>query len=238
MYDTLMSSSHSFGTDPNLDIMTFKDSYCGSNGYAQNGAWFLGVTSGGADAFSLSLSSSLIQGKTYSLSFYDRQSTIDTTGSQVQIGISNTDSTMGTILYTGPLPQTCQWIKRSFSFVAPANSNYITVTCPYDGLGVTWTHVDNFVLDTGDVASIPNITIDKTVNIFPNPASTNINIVCSSQFAVCSLQLCDILGNTIKTQELNNKETIIDVSSLNDGVYFLTIKTSRGIITKKIIVQH
>jgi hypothetical protein len=225
-YDSLMSNSHSFGTDANLDIMTSADSYCGSNGAAENGTWYVGVSSDYADAFSLTLSSTLIQGKTYSLSFYDRQSDIDTAGSPVQIGVSNNDSTMGTILFTGPQPATCQWQRRSFSFSAPANIQYITVTCPYDGPpSTTWTHVDNFVLDTGNTMGVKPINAYEYMQIFPNPANTKINIACS---------LYDVLGNEV----ISTQAKEIDVSNLSNGVYFLNVKTEAGVLSKKVVVQH
>ena len=202
-YDSLMAYSHSFGFDANLDIMTSAYSYCGTNGATQDGIWFIGVSNGGADAFSLTLSTPLTQGKAYTLTFYDRQSLVDTAGSPVQIGISNNDSTMGTILYTAPAPKTCQWTQRSVSFTPNIAAQYITVTCPYYlPASSYWTNVDNFVLDTGNTMGVKEIKVDRYLQVFPNPATTSINITCSLQFAVCNLY--DVLGNeVISTKEKN-----------------------------------
>ena len=51
-----------------MDIIT-SNVYCDA---PQHGNWYVALTSGGTDAISLSLSSSLIAGNTYSISFYDR----------------------------------------------------------------------------------------------------------------------------------------------------------------------
>jgi hypothetical protein len=48
------------------------------------------------------------------------------------------------------------------------------------------------------------------------------------------MKFFDILGNEI----LTTKQKEIDVSNLQNGVYFIQLKTVESILTKKIIVQH
>ena len=71
------------------------------------------------------------------------------------------------------------------------------------------------------------------INVYPNPASTVLQIVVS-RGQIAGVSMYDVLGNEV----LNTKEKEIDVSSLNSGVYFVEVKTIEGIYTKKIIVQH
>jgi len=46
--------------------------------------------------------------------------------------------------------------------------------------------------------------------------------------------LHDLLGKQI----LSTKENDIDVSNLNEGIYFAQVKTVEGVITKKFVVQR
>jgi type IX secretion system substrate protein len=43
-----------------------------------------------------------------------------------------------------------------------------------------------------------------------------------------------VLGNEVIT----TKKTTIDISTLANGVYFINLKTSEGLLSKKLVVQH
>jgi type IX secretion system substrate protein len=238
-YDSLMSYSHSFGSEGNIDICNKGSGYCGA---AENGIWYLGLTSGGTDAFSLELSSSIISGKEYSLQFYTRADSIYAPGLPIKIGVSTVDSLFGSLIYIAPTPLNCQWLYNFVSFTAPMNANYITITCGGSANADSgWVHVDNFVLDTGNnTTSIKSIHANEYIQVSPNPANTNLNIACSLQLAACSLY--DVLGNEVYAaltlRQAQGASTAIDVSSLPNGVYFLNIKTAEGVLSKKVIVQH
>ena len=64
-YDSLMANSYSFGSYGDLDIFKTTDG-CGA---AENGMWYIALTSGGTDAFSLELFPSLVLGNRYSVTF-------------------------------------------------------------------------------------------------------------------------------------------------------------------------
>ena len=64
------------------------------------------------------------------------------------------------------------------------------------------------------------------INIYPNPASNNLNIECGEK--INNLELYDALGRMLisKGNILNN--TSIDVSNLDSGIYILKIRTVKG----------
>jgi polyhydroxybutyrate depolymerase len=77
--------------------------------------------------------------------------------------------------------------------------------------------------------------LDKTIRVFPNPAQNIISI--ENKDATLLIQdviLYDILGIQIET--FGNNGTI-DLSHLSTGVYLMTIDTSMGLITRKIIKE-
>ncbi|WP_299227736.1 T9SS type A sorting domain-containing protein [uncultured Psychroserpens sp.] len=96
---------------------------------------------------------------------------------------------------------------------------------------MNWTNIDSGVSFNGDC---DNLSVDEflanTIAIFPNPASHTITIqnVKGQDFY---FELFDALGKSLK----KSKATILDVSSLNSGVYYLNIYLNNGILTKKVI---
>jgi len=151
-YNSFMSNSTAFGDwngggpgGGNIDIIG-SSHYCGQ---AQCGNWFVALTSGGTDAISLQLSSPLIAGNTYTISFYDRSCTPFPPGEGVEVGVSNLNNHFGTLVYAAPVTAyDAGWTQRIFSFVAPDTALYITVRCGGVSHQLPWTQVDNFTISS------------------------------------------------------------------------------------------
>ena len=144
-----------FGSYGDVDIIN-SSTYGGTG--AQHQSWYVAITGGGTDIIALSLSKSLIAGKTYSISFYDRK-TNGYAANPIQIGLSSTNTDFGSVIYTSPnTPTDNVWTKRSFTFTAQQSGQYITVQMP-EGDIYTWAQVDNFVFNN---TTIPLKTIDSS----------------------------------------------------------------------------
>ena len=101
----------------------------------------------------------------------------------------------------------------------------------------------NGVIDGGEVMSVDRIN-DKDVNLsaYPNPVLNNLTINYSIDKNVenGTLDLYDVLGQKISTYNLSdNKGRLnINVSDLNAGVYFYSIKIDdKAIKTERVIVK-
>ena len=86
------------------------------------------------------------------------------------------------------------------------------------------------------VTNIANGIEQFTVNIeepiiYPNPANNKIIIDAND---VVDVKLFDVLGKQI----LHAKQNDVDVSNVNDGVYFIQVQTTQNTTTQKIMVQH
>jgi len=75
--------------------------------------------------------------------------------------------------------------------------------------------------------------IQAQATIYPNPANNFIQITVKSG-QLTEINVFDILGSEI----LQSKENNIDVSALPKGVYFVRVKTTEGVNTQKVIIQH
>ena len=72
---------------------------------------------------------------------------------------------------------------------------------------------------------------EMKIQIFPNPASNLITV----KTKLPQINISDITGKTIRTFEVNNGEKILDISSIENGIYFINDGKNRGL---KLIVQH
>ena len=70
------------------------------------------------------------------------------------------------------------------------------------------------------------------INIYPNPATTTLNIDIPSNIEVLDVALYDILGKNTGAVLVNGT---MDVSNLSRGVYILNVKTDQGTLTQKVI---
>lgn len=76
--------------------------------------------------------------------------------------------------------------------------------------------------------------LDQTTVVYPNPAKSFFTLeITNSEKHI--IQICDLNGKSLVKQELNGKTTI-DVTSLDEGVYNLRIKTKDHIVNKKLVI--
>jgi hypothetical protein len=75
---------------------------------------------------------------------------------------------------------------------------------------------------------------DEIIRIYPNPAQTELKIGLS-QNDINELSVRNLLGQDLIN--LKNKNSI-DMSSLPNGIYILTVKQGENIYSKKFIKEH
>ncbi len=80
------------------------------------------------------------------------------------------------------------------------------------------------------------ITSNLDFNIFPNPSSTLISIT-GLDFSNYELTIYSIQGKLVKSEFIANRNTSIDISNLDDGVYFVQITSDNLKLSKKLIVN-
>ena len=75
------------------------------------------------------------------------------------------------------------------------------------------------------------------VNIFPNPTETILNITFSSLTDIDKISIINSLGQTIREEHLQIKNSVFTVSTLDldKGIYLIQFKTSAGMVTKTFV---
>lgn len=216
---------NSFGTYGDVDIIR-SASYGGSG--AQDGTWYLGLTGGGTDIVALTLSAPLVQGKVYTISFYDRK----TSGypvSPIQIGLSTTNNDAGTIVYTcTELPELNVWTQRSFTFTAPNNGQYITVRMQSGDIQ-HWVNVDNFVFNKTKCGG--QLTILASANSVELGSSATFTVLGGSNYNWTADGTLSALTGSIVTV-IPRSNNIYTVSSEQKGCPLLTATVALNIINR------
>ncbi|HLG36056.1 MAG TPA: T9SS type A sorting domain-containing protein, partial [Bacteroidia bacterium] len=78
------------------------------------------------------------------------------------------------------------------------------------------------------------------ITIFPNPAVNEFKVQ-SSKFKVGSVEVFDVMGKKTSPPtplHIENSVALIDVSNLSAGMYFLKVKTERGMVMRKILIER
>jgi len=84
--------------------------------------------------------------------------------------------------------------------------------------------------------------LNSNISIYPNPATTSLQVSLAGNSEGSTLVITDMLGNTVKqitTSPLppSKGETVtIDVSNLNEGVYNISISHKEGTINKRVVI--
>ena len=85
------------------------------------------------------------------------------------------------------------------------------------------------------IAGIAEDLQNAGIEVFPNPATTYLNIKTEGE--PCKLFLLDELGNVIKTGTVNNTGLKLNVSQIKSGMYVLLFKMQKGYVKTKVILR-
>ena len=90
-------------------------------------------------------------------------------------------------------------------------------------------------LETTTFAVLSNsiFTIDESVSVYPNPASSLVTI--QGKNTIESIELYDVQGRLLQVKTTDSKETTMDITDKTKGVYFLKINTEFGSKAIKIV---
>lgn len=91
-----------------------------------------------------------------------------------------------------------------------------------------------------DLSISAAVDIDESENIdvmvFPNPANDNVCI--QGNYPIKKIDVFNLLGQKVISQNYNTRYAVMNASTLNDGLYILKINTDKGEIVSKITITH
>ncbi|NTW32543.1 MAG: T9SS type A sorting domain-containing protein [Bacteroidetes bacterium] len=116
-----------------------------------------------------------------------------------------------------------------------------TLGTHYDITGPTYYSYNEYRIeprDANDVQISTGINEFKqaAISVYPNPATSNIYI--NNISGVNIIKISNILGETIQNINISGNNTDVNVNSLPNGLYFITLLNDNGIVaTKKFVKQ-
>ena len=117
----------------------------------------------------------------------------------------------------------------------PSNDVHSVVV---DNDGTKWIGTGNGLAKFNLTTTIGQESIfNHEFGLFPNPANDFITLKISGEIQNTTVDILNIQGKTIKTFNLNNNETRMDVSSFPAGVYLVTIQSDENHFIKKFAKQ-
>jgi hypothetical protein len=113
-------------------------------------------------------------------------------------------------------------------YVSPANEIYLS------------DFQNNRIRKIGALNSVSYPDQPLSLNIYPLPVSNSLNIESQNANIFFQLKITDVLGKDmrIETLELRQGKTSIDVSTFQNGIYFLTVTSGKESSTQKLIINH
>lgn len=172
----------------------------------------------------------------------------DQYASETSFEITNASGTA--IVHGGPWPNNPTVRPRIYTFDPAAGCYTITVYDAYgDGINssygagyISLSNADGEIFHhngkfASEVSFFLNVTSDGTgsvdilsadnanLNLYPNPASDQLNISCSEE--ILSLDVYDLSGRNVMSLKGDVKS--INTSNLSNGIYTLRVKTAKGV---------
>ena len=87
--------------------------------------------------------------------------------------------------------------------------------------------------------NVPDIEVTGTLQIFPNPASSEITIL-NNRYPNLSYTFYNAIGQVLIEGNASNSMSLINVDGFSEGMYFLRLVDGEGDseTTKKIIIDR
>ncbi len=87
-------------------------------------------------------------------------------------------------------------------------------------------------------SNVKEIANKSEFQIYPNPAKESIYIKWEDQTAeIVSYKILDVKGRVKLEGQFENQQSLINVQSLSEGLYFLQLRNGREVVSKKFLVD-
>jgi hypothetical protein len=92
------------------------------------------------------------------------------------------------------------------------------------------------LVTTALITNVSSNMIDNIIDVYPNPTSDLVNIFIDKTENT-QLQIININGQVVLEKQINEQNTLLDVSAYNKGVYIVRISNQTGVSINKLVVK-
>lgn len=135
--------------------------------------------------------------------------------------------------YTVNISNVANATNTSYTYVVKIAQPVHPPQCP---MGTNWS--DNTCDCAPITTSIAEQSNNAVLGLFPNPAANNMELTLTTQDNVNALiDIMDISGRKISSLKTDNKSINIDLSSLSNGMYYITVQNNSKVYKDKFVVS-
>ena len=123
-------------------------------------------------------------------------------------------------------------VTKSFPFTKNGSESHLT---PADDANFTDVVIDWVPSITGT----ESVGISNTFSVFPNPTHDKINIDFKANAQACNIYIVNTLGQEVYCEKENRAYSgvkSIDLSTFENGIYFVNVEMNSKLFTKKIVL--
>lgn len=88
---------------------------------------------------------------------------------------------------------------------------------------------------------VQNMIVENGIALYPNPTTGLVSISSiNPAFNACYVTIVNLLGNEVKSYhftDLNKNEKVIDLTTLNNGIYLIHFRSDKTVYTQRLIVN-
>ncbi len=238
---------------PSSNIVSDWNLYFGGvgNAYVQDGAscaYSFSNTTAISDSRLYSRGFNLTAGTSYTIRYYVRTynspisgttaASTNTASYVLSVGNDQTVASQTTVLATETGLNLSAFTAKSYNFTPSSSGVYyfsFLQNSPINNAGSHAFFVDNLMV----YATLSTKTFNEDlISIAPNPIKNYLSIQNSNSIVIDSIKISDANGRLVSTFVSNQIfDNQINISDLNSGIYFITLYSKEGSVTKKIVKE-
>ena len=95
------------------------------------------------------------------------------------------------------------------------------------------------ITNNSETLSLKENKDELSLSIYPNPTSGKVYLNSAKPINTYQIRVIDVTGRCVLIENLNQigSNTLLDLSTLTNGVYFLTISSETGNFAEKVVIQ-
>ena len=119
---------------------------------------------------------------------------------------------------------------------ASAGTHYMTVSLK--DFSTSETKTETFIVNKWPTA-VPVVTNDDDINIYPNPAREELNVVYSNTADVKNIAVYNIIGKVMNVYRVSGNSANLNLRNVPAGIYFVRLLNANGgvVATRKFTRQ-
>lgn len=143
------------------------------------------------------------------------------------------------VVYTGSISSE-SYVERTIDLSQFDGDEVYVAFRHHDDEGQYWMYIDNIFITSPEI-SVPEVSLDEAVSVYPNPASSSCYIVYDADgLADVDVRFVNVQGQVLLSKSYKavaSQSKYVDLSSLSTGVYIVEISSANDRTYKRLVIR-